>query len=91
MLVSFFDIMCTNEKGWKMQTLMLEVNETFLSKFLSILDSLPKDQVRVKDDKLSQEIKNRIGAIDEGKETLIPHNQFWETFEDRVKHFKNAH
>ncbi len=70
---------------------MLEVNETFLSKFLTILDSLPKDQVRVKDDKLSQEIKNRVNAIDERKETLIPHNQFWETFEDRVKHFKNAH
>jgi hypothetical protein len=56
-----------------------------------MLDSLPKDQVRVKDDKLSQEITNRINAIDEGNETLIPHNQFWETFEDRVKHFKNAH
>lgn len=74
-----------------MQTLMLEVNETFLSKFLSMLDSLPKDQVRLKDDKVSQEIKNRISAIDEGKETLVSHNQFWETFEDRVKHFKNAH
>lgn len=74
-----------------MQTLMLEVNETFLSKFLTMLDSLPKDQVRVKDDKIAQEIKNRISAIDEGKETLIPHNQFWETFEERVKHFKNAH
>lgn len=74
-----------------MQTLMLEVNETFLSKFLAMLDSLPKDQVRVKDDKIAQEIKSRISAIDEGKETLIPHNQFWETFEERVKHFKNAH
>lgn len=74
-----------------MQTLMLEVNETFLSKFLSMLDSLPKDQVRLKDDKVSQEIKNRISAIDERKETLVSHNQFWETFEDRVKHFKNAH
>lgn len=74
-----------------MQTLMLEVNETFLSKFLTMLDSLPKDQVRVKNDTLSQEIKNRISAIEEGKETLIPHNQFWETFEDRVKHFKNGH
>jgi len=74
-----------------MQTLILEVNETFLSKFLTMLDSLPKDQVSVKQDNLSIEIKNRISAIDEGKETLIPHNQFWETFEDRVKHFKNAH
>lgn len=74
-----------------MQILMLEVNETFLSKFLTMLDSLPKDQVRVKDDKIAQEIKNRISAIDEGKETLIPHNQFWETFEERVKHFTNAH
>lgn len=74
-----------------MQTLMLEVNETFLSKFLTLLDSLPKDQVRVKDDKLSIEIKKRISAIDDGNEALIPHNQFWETFEDRVKHFKNAH
>jgi hypothetical protein len=83
--------MCKNEEGWKMQTLMLEVNETFLSKFLTLLDSLPKDQVRVKDDKLSIEIKNRISAIDERKEALLPHNQFWETFEDRVKHFKNAH
>lgn len=74
-----------------MQTLMLEVNETFLSNFLTMLDSLPKYQVRLKDDKVSQEIKNRISAIDESKETMIPHNQFWETFEDRVKHFKNAH
>lgn len=62
-----------------MQTLMLEVNETFLSKFLTLLDSLPKDQVRVKDDKLSIEIKKRIFAIDDGNEALIPHNQFWET------------
>jgi len=70
---------------------MLEVNETFLSKFITMLDSIPKDQVRVKEDKIVQEIKNRISAINEGKETLIPHNQFWETFEDQVKHFKNAH
>ncbi len=74
-----------------MQILMLEVNETFLSKFITMLDSIPKDQVRVKEDKIVQEIKNRISAINEGKETLIPHNQFWEIFEDRVKHFKNAH
>lgn len=74
-----------------MQTLMLEVNETFLSKFLTMLESLPKDQVRLKDDKIAQDIKNRISAIDEGKEALIPHNQFWETFEDRVKQFKNGH
>ncbi|MGZ5207937.1 MAG: hypothetical protein ACXWB0_02875 [Sulfuricurvum sp.] len=73
-----------------MQTLMLEVNETFLSKFITMLDSIPRDQVRVKEDKVDQEIKNRICAINEGKETLIPHNQFWETFEDQVMHFKNA-
>lgn len=74
-----------------MQTLMLEVNETFLSKFLMMLESLPKDQVRLKDDKIAQEINNRIFAIDGGKETLVPHNQFWGEFEDRVKQFKNGH
>lgn len=74
-----------------MQTLTLEINEPFFSKFLALLDSIPKDQVRIKDDKIAQEIKNRISAIDEGKDTLIPHNQFWGDFEDRVKQFKNGH
>ena len=43
-----------------MQTITLEVNDGFLSKFMSLLETIPKDQVKIKTDRYSEEITKRL-------------------------------
>lgn len=74
-----------------MQTITLEVNDGFLSKFMSLLDTIPKDRVKIKSDKYSEEIAKRLKSIDNGDDKLVSHSDFWGKFDDRVVNFKNAH
>lgn len=55
-----------------MQTVMLEVNDNYLGKFMALLEALPKDEVRLKRDPLRDELKRRLEAIDSGQETMRP-------------------
>ena len=74
-----------------MQTIILEVNDGFLPKFMSLLETIPKEQVKIKSDKYSEEIANRLKSIDSGDDELVSHADFWGKFDDRVTNFKNAH
>lgn len=74
-----------------MQTITLEVNDGFLSKFMSLLETIPKDQVKIKTDRYSEEIAKRLKSIDSGDYKLTSHSDFWGKFDDRVASFKNAH
>jgi len=73
-----------------MQTITLEINDGFLSKFMSLLETIPKDQVKIKTDKYSEEIAKRLKSIDNGNDKLVSHADFWGKFDDRVASFKNA-
>lgn len=74
-----------------MQTITLEVNDGFLPKFMSLLETIPKEQVKIKSDKYSEEIAHRLKSIDNGDDKLVSHADFWGKFDDRVTNFKNAH
>ena len=74
-----------------MQTITLEVNDGFLPKFMSLLETIPKEQVKIKSDKYSEEIARRLKSIDNGDDKLVSHTDFWGKFDDRVTNFKNAH
>ncbi len=64
-----------------MQTVTLEVSESFIPKLKSILEQYPTSEVHIKQDALSNEIQKRIKDIDEGREKLTP-------FEDGMKNLR---
>lgn len=73
-----------------MQTVTLEVSESFIPKLKSILEQYPASEVHIKHDALSNEIQKRIKDIDEGREQLISHEEIWERIEKKIIDYKNA-
>ena len=63
-----------------MKPICIFVSGTFL-----LLETIPKDQVKIKTDKYSEEIASRLKSIDNGNDKLVSHADFWGKFDDRVQ------
>lgn len=66
-----------------MQTLTLDVTEDYLVKFMNVLEALPDDKVKIKDD-LSREIQMRILEYEEEGNTRSSFEQGLEAMKQRV-------
>lgn len=53
-----------------MQTVTLEVNESYINKFMALLEALPKDEIKIKEDTLKKDLAQRVADIDSGKTKL---------------------
>jgi len=68
-----------------MQVVTLEIADDFIEKFKHVLDAFPPKKVLLKKDKIQDEIKERLGDIDSGKEVLTPYADGMDELRDRLK------
>ena len=71
-----------------MQVVTLEIKDDFFEKFVNVLDAFPQGKVVFKKDKLRDELKSRIEAIDNGTEKLTP---YLDGMEEMIERVKNRH
>jgi len=72
-----------------MTTVTLEVRDEFLPKLNTILELLPKKEVKIKRDLLKEEVQRRIDDIKSGKEKTVPFDSMWREVDLMIARHKN--
>ena len=67
-----------------MKVVTLEVADDFYDKFSHVLKAFPAGKVKVQEDLIEAEIKNRIHAIDNESEKLTPYNEGMDKIADKL-------
>ena len=68
-----------------MRTIMLEIEESYVEKFLHLLEALPRGMVSLRGDALREELSRRITQIDDNPESVSPYMDGMDAMLDRVK------
>lgn len=68
-----------------MKVVTLEIADDFYDKFSYVLEAFPAGKVKLQEDRIEAEIKNRICAIDDGSEKLTPYNEGIDQIIDKLQ------
>ncbi len=74
-----------------MTKITLEVKESFLPKLNTILELLPKKEVKIKRDRLKEEVQRRIDAIQSGEEKAVSSEEMWAKIDAKIAKHKYGH
>ncbi len=68
-----------------MTTMMLKVEESYVEKFLHVLDALPHGMVSIQEDELRNELERRIAKMESRPESATAYMDGMDTMLKRVK------
>ncbi len=68
-----------------MHTVTLDVHDSIYDQVMTLLEKLPKDKLRIKEDKIAAEIADRCARIDSGEEELTPYREGMDAMMDKIR------
>lgn len=66
-----------------MKQITLDVQDDFLYKLINLLEILPKNKVKIKDDFFTKELNDRINEIENGD--YLDDKSLWENINKKIK------
>lgn len=78
-----------------MHTLTIQIDDSIYQKFISLLESLPKSKLKVKQDEYSQdplrrELQERLDAIDSGTMKMQESEAFWQKMDAKIDAYRQG-
>ncbi|MEA3289360.1 MAG: hypothetical protein U9Q04_04175 [Campylobacterota bacterium] len=67
-----------------MQTITLNISDDFISKFMGVLDTLPKNKVKIEKDPMTLELEKRIKEIEDGTNPAVPFDVMWGNIDKKL-------
>jgi len=68
-----------------MHTITLKVRDDFLPKFMSLLEIMPKNKVKIQKGPIELELERRIQEIEDASKSTVPFETMWENIEKRIE------